>query len=334
MEPSKAKKKKERVLISFDYALKRLLRHKANFEILEGFLSELLYRQIKIKNLLESESNQEDADDKQNRVDLLAEDSLGELIIIEVQYQYEIDFLCRMLYATGKSTTEYLDKGQDYGSIRKVFSINIIYFPLGKGDDYVYHGKTDFLGIHTNNPLLLTEAQKTQFNKETIAELYPEYYILNVEHFDNVAKNTLDEWMYYLKNNAVVDGFTAQGLEQVRQRLDYDKMTPNEQRRYDKEQERKRSWDNVLRSAELENAAKLEAQRKRIEAQNAAISEMDAAISEKDAVISEKDAAISEKDAVISEKDAELEKERIKAAEKEAELEKQIAELKRLLKKG
>ena len=32
-----------RSMISFDWAMKRLLRNKANFEVLEGFLSELLH---------------------------------------------------------------------------------------------------------------------------------------------------------------------------------------------------------------------------------------------------------------------------------------------------
>ncbi len=45
-------------LIRFDWAVKRLLRNKANFVILEGFLSELLSDDIKINNILESEGNQ------------------------------------------------------------------------------------------------------------------------------------------------------------------------------------------------------------------------------------------------------------------------------------
>lgn len=58
--------------IRFDYAIKRLLRQKDNFSILEGFLSELLYEDIKIQEILESESNQIDAEDKYN-VDSLNE---------------------------------------------------------------------------------------------------------------------------------------------------------------------------------------------------------------------------------------------------------------------
>jgi hypothetical protein len=51
-------------LILFDWAIKRLLRNKANFVVLEGFLSELLFDNIKIEQILESEANQETDDDK------------------------------------------------------------------------------------------------------------------------------------------------------------------------------------------------------------------------------------------------------------------------------
>ena len=62
-----------RTYISFDWALKRLLRDKANFDVLEGFLSTLLETEIKIHRLLESEGNKNRDDAKYNRVDLLAE---------------------------------------------------------------------------------------------------------------------------------------------------------------------------------------------------------------------------------------------------------------------
>ncbi len=91
-----------RKLISFDWAVKKILRSKANFGILEGFLSELLKEDIKIKQLLESGSNKDIAISKQNRVDLLVENTKGELIIIEVQNQRQIDFMQRMLYSTSK----------------------------------------------------------------------------------------------------------------------------------------------------------------------------------------------------------------------------------------
>ena len=81
-----------RTLISFDWALKKLLRNRANFEILEGFLSVLLEEDITVKNILESESNAEFAVQKINQVDLIAEIGTGELILIEIQYNTEYDF--------------------------------------------------------------------------------------------------------------------------------------------------------------------------------------------------------------------------------------------------
>ena len=62
-------------LIRFDWAIKRLLRNKANFVVLEGFLSELLFDNIKIEQILESESNQKTEEDKFNRVDILTQNS-------------------------------------------------------------------------------------------------------------------------------------------------------------------------------------------------------------------------------------------------------------------
>ena len=51
-------------IIRFDWAMKRLLRNKANFSVLEGLLTTLLGERIVIQKLLESESNQEDKFDK------------------------------------------------------------------------------------------------------------------------------------------------------------------------------------------------------------------------------------------------------------------------------
>ena len=49
----------ERTLMSFDWAIKKVLRHKENFDVLEGFLSELLGFDVWIQNILESEGNQQ-----------------------------------------------------------------------------------------------------------------------------------------------------------------------------------------------------------------------------------------------------------------------------------
>ncbi|MDR1485684.1 MAG: Rpn family recombination-promoting nuclease/putative transposase, partial [Planctomycetaceae bacterium] len=120
-------KSSERVLVSFDYALKRLLRNKANYEVLEGFLSELLKTDVKVKNIGESESNKEHADDKYNKVDILVEDVLGEIILIELQFTSQSDYFRRMLYGTSKVISEYMTQGTEYVEVKKVYSINIVY---------------------------------------------------------------------------------------------------------------------------------------------------------------------------------------------------------------
>lgn len=93
-------------LIRFDWAVKKLLRNKANFVVLEGFLSELLFDDIKIQKILESEGNQETDEDKYNRVDILTQNSKNELVIIEIQNTYEIDYFHRMAFGAAKALTE------------------------------------------------------------------------------------------------------------------------------------------------------------------------------------------------------------------------------------
>ena len=218
----------ENKLVRFDWAMKRLLRNKANFAVLEGLLTTLLNEKITIKNLLESESNQEYESDKYNRVDILAQDSKNQLILIEIQNNSEIAYFQRMLFGTSKLVTEYIQRGQDYADIRKIYSVNIVYFALGRGSDYVYHGKTEFRGIHTNELLDLSPFQKAEFNVDAVSQLYPEYYILRVNGFNKVAKSPLEEWIYYLNTGEIPATATAPGLDVARERLKLARMSKEE----------------------------------------------------------------------------------------------------------
>lgn len=215
-------------VIRFDWAMKRLLRNKANFSVLEGLLTTLLGEKITIQCLLESESNQEDEFDKYNRVDMLAENSKGELVLIEVQNNNEYAYFQRMLFGTSKLVTEYIHRGEGYDKVRKVYSVNIVYFSLGHGRDFVYQGKTEFRGIHTNDLLELTPFQKQTFKVDAVSQLYPEYYILKVNDFNQLAKSPLEEWIYYLNTGEIPSTATAPGLEEARERLKLDSMTKAE----------------------------------------------------------------------------------------------------------
>lgn len=212
--------------------MKRLLRNKANFNVLEGLLTTLLKENIHIQKLLESESNQEEEFDKYNRVDMLAENDKGELFLVEIQNNNEYAYFQRMLFGTSKLVTEYINRGEGYEKVRKVYSINIVYFSLGHGKDYVYHGKTEFKGIHKGDILELTPFQKQTFKADTVSQLYPEYYILKVNDFNSVAKSPLEEWIYYLNTGEIPDNATAPGLDKAREQLKLDKMSKEELKAY------------------------------------------------------------------------------------------------------
>lgn len=228
--------------IRFDWAMKRLLRDKANYVVLEGFLASLLGKRFKIHRFLESEGNQEDEEDKYNRVDILAESEDGELCIIEVQNSRELSYFHRMLYGVSKAITEYIGLGKPYKEVRKVYSINIVYFELGQGKDYVYHGKTEFVGLHQpHDTLKLSVRQNEKFfgNKEldvmkrkAASDLFPEYYVLRVNDFDKVATTPLDEWIEFLKTGNISAKAKAAGLSEARERLRVDALSDKDKQAY------------------------------------------------------------------------------------------------------
>ncbi len=220
-------------LIRFDWAIKRLLRNKANFGILEGLLSELLEEDIKIDHILESESNKQVADNKANRVDLLVQDSKGDLIIIEVQSDYMQNYLLRMLFGTSKLVIDNMDEGMPYRQVKKIISVNIVYFDLGQGEDYIYHGGTNFVGMNRKDILHLSRNEQLVYHTEKIAKIYPEYYIIKVNQFNDVAKNTLDEWINFLKTEEVKEGSKAKGLKEAKEKLNKLKLSPEEKRDYE-----------------------------------------------------------------------------------------------------
>lgn len=243
-------------LIRFDWAIKKLLRHKANFTILEGFLSELLKFDITIENILESEGNQEDESDKFNRVDILVKAIDGELMLVEVQNESQVDYFQRMVYGAAKLITEYIDQGEPYGAVKKVYSINIVYFDLGQGTDYVYEYNGHFIGIHNGEVLQPTLKQKEAFAISALKDIFPKYYVLKVNNFNDVAKDSLDEWIYFLKNSEIKEGFKAKGLKEAREKLKKETLSDEERISYSKFQENRRIERSVTETALQEGEEK------------------------------------------------------------------------------
>jgi len=245
----------ERTLVSFDWAIKYLLRNKADYVILEGFLTTLLGKGIKIKSLAESESNKASEEDKYNRTDVLAEEEDGTLIIIELQFTPEIDYFHRMLFGSSKAIVEHIGEGKDYSEVRKVYSVNVVYFDLGSGRDYIYCGTTTFKGLHYNDELELSSAQKAEFAKLEIKDIFPEFYILKVDRFRDIVQNKIDEWVYFLKHSKVKPEFNAPGLIEAVEKLEYSRLSLEERRAYDKYVDIRRSNRSSLYTAKLEGKA-------------------------------------------------------------------------------
>lgn len=238
--------------IRFDWAAKNILRNKADFVVFEGLISVLVKEKVSIVELLESESNQEQRSDKYNRVDIKAKNSKGEIILVEIQQTREADYLQRMLYGVAKAITEHMGRGKMYENVKKVFSINILYFKLGEGKDYLYHGQTTLTGVHDGDMLTLTEHEREDLKVVSPEDVFPEYYVIRVNEFDKLATDPLEEWIRYLKDEYISPDTTAPGLKEAKERLEYLRMTPEQQRAYD------HYIDTMVRDADVYRTQMLE----------------------------------------------------------------------------
>ena len=224
--------------IRFDWAIKRILRDKANKGVLEGLMTVLLGNRITILEILESESNRDSKEDKSNRVDVKAKTEQGEIILVEVQLARERHFMQRILFGTSKAVIEQMRIAQDYDQIKKVYSINVLYFDLGSGDDYCYHGRTIFTGFNNKDSVLQFNRRESEIVSEHASvvspnESFPEYFLLRVNQFNEVARTPIEEWMAYLKDGIIKSDTDTPGLREAKEKLDYMRMTREERRAYE-----------------------------------------------------------------------------------------------------
>lgn len=241
----------ENAYIRFDWAMSHMLRDKSNFGILEGFISVLLGEDVKIIELLESESNQDSDTDKFNRVDIKAKNNKGHLIIVEVQLTRQLYYLRRILFGMCK----VINMGEKYQQVKKVYSISILYCDYGQGDDYVYHGETRFKGIHTGSELLVNTKEEGVIVEHLPRQVSPEYYLLRVNVYDKIPETPLDEWMTYLKTGKVKENTRTPGLQEVKKKLQYLSMSAKERREYDAHMDTIMVQNDVLDTARDEGRA-------------------------------------------------------------------------------
>ncbi len=219
--------------IRFDWAIKRLLRQKANFGVLEGFLTVFLNEKVEIVEILESEGNQEAADDKFNRVDIKAKNSKGEIIIVEVLYISILYYYEHLIHGVNKTILERIKTQLAQQEIKNVYSIYLFYLDFGIGTDYLYHGQNQFTGVHTKDQLVVTAREKNVIVSKNPSEIFPEYLLVRVNEFNQVAISPLEEWMEYLKNGIIKENTSAPGLREAREKLQYYSMSDAERYAYD-----------------------------------------------------------------------------------------------------
>lgn len=240
--------------IRFDWAVKHMLRDKANFGVLEGLITVLIGEPVKIIEILEREGNQENAVDKFNRVDIKVRNDKQEIIIVEVQLTRQYYYLQRILYGAAKTITEHIALGEKYDQISKVYSISILYCDLGSGKDYLYKGKTTFRGVFAGDELtVFTKDEKTGTVYKCLPEvIFPEYFLIRVNNYDKIPENAIDEWVDYLKTGRINKDTTAPGLQEVRNKLLYLNMSDSECLAYD------RHLDSIMAQNDSLDTAKTE----------------------------------------------------------------------------
>lgn len=223
----------EQTLVSFDWAIKYLLRNKANFDVLEGLLCAILSEDVTVEEILESEGNQEYEAAKYNRVDILIRDSQGRYVIVEIQNERQTGFLQRLLFGASKAIVDQIHPGEPYTQVKKIISISIIYFPFGESEDYLYHGTTEFVGRHTKRRLELTDKEQKALEPSLGRKnIFPEYHLICLDRFENEVHDALDEWIYMLKNSSVKKSFHSKGIQKAREKLQLMNMSREEQQAY------------------------------------------------------------------------------------------------------
>ncbi|GBU21362.1 hypothetical protein R80B4_01251 [Fibrobacteres bacterium R8-0-B4] len=243
-----AKKAAERELISFDFAVKYLLRGKRDFVILSGFLSELMGKKVVVKDIINNENIKTAKEDKSGCVDLKAQIGGGEIVVFEIQFLREWDFFAKALFGVSSAITDQVEAGGEY-DIKKVYSINILYFNLNAKKEYLFSGKFNgFHGVHYKDEVIKFAQSRTPTSKK-LFDIHPEYYLILPRMFDEKLRSRFDEWVYILKNSKARDDFKAAGIKEAKTKLDYLRMTPQKKKEYMAFLKHRSSADSAIQTA-------------------------------------------------------------------------------------
>ena len=226
----------DKALVSFDYAIKYLLKDKGDYSIVEGFISALLktkgYKNVKIIALLESESNKEDSKSKRSLADLIVEDEDHQKYIIEIERNLKDSFIHKSCFNTSRLIVDNLAQRADYTQIIKIFHISLLYFPIGSGNGAIYHGKTIVHEIHTNEKLEVHIKNQETGQIFDAIDILPEYFYISVPLFNDRLEKEIDEWLHVMKYDQVPQNYNSPYMAQVAEKLTILKMSAEERDNY------------------------------------------------------------------------------------------------------
>jgi len=249
----------EKPLISFDFAIKYLLKHKGDYDIIEGFISALFasqgYPPIKINALLDSESNKEELELKKSIADLVVEDAEGNKYIVEIERAYTPNFMHKACFNSSRLVVDGIYGNQDYTTIKKIFHISLLYFSTKEMQKPIYHGKTIIHEVDTKHPVDVSIANEglVIFNTPNV---FPEYFFISVPMFDDVINSEIDEWLYVMKHSEIRQGFKSPYMTKVAERLSVIKMSSEERNEYIYYQKQSVHSQDILSAAEAKGEAK------------------------------------------------------------------------------
>ena len=87
--------------------------------------------------------------------------------------------------------------------------------------------------MHTFDKLKLSSKQTELLGgKIEPFQIFTEYYVIKVNNFNYVAKDSLDQWIYYFKNNEIKDNFNAKGIDKAKELWRVDSLPEDERKKY------------------------------------------------------------------------------------------------------
>lgn len=177
-----------------DFILKKIFGEKGNEDILISFINAVLKRTkkesiVEVEIIENKQLTKELILDKTGIIDVRAKTSKGENIDIEVQLTDQGNMDKRTLFYWGKMYLENIKQGQDYTSLEKVITINILDF--------------DFLG---------TESYQSSFHlwedieKDYMLTDIVEIHFLELPKFrkkknKDYRENDIERWLMFLEKD-------------------------------------------------------------------------------------------------------------------------------------